>query len=689
MRKPWSYSRADNVADAAANDSASDTEQGPYKESKEPEWKAGKEEWAVMITIAVISLMVALDATILVPVLPELAADLKGSATDAFWAGTSYLLTSAVSQPIIASTSDIFGRRGMLLFSLFFFTLGTLLCAPIAKNFTVLLLGRSIQGIGGGGIITLGQVIFADIIPLRQRPKYFSVVLGAWAIGSVLGPLIGGLFSVHASWQWCFYINFPFCAAGFVLVPFFVKLSPEKSPFFSKLARVDWIGGFLFVGGVTTTLIGLSWAGIQFAWDSVQTLVPIFIGLAVLAAAIFYECRYAKEPFLTVSLFSSPSAMVAFAAAFMNGFILFCALFYLPLYFMAVRLVTPIRAGINLLPVSCFLLPGSIVVSVLTTRLGRFRWAIWIGWAITSLACGLLILFEEDTRTAVWAMISAVFGIGIGMVLTSLNVAIQAISPARDSGRAAAMYAFMRSIGMTVGVAVGGTTFQNVMFIRLDELGLPREIAKNAEGYIEELHKLESDDPLLINAHDAYVFGLHGVFWVMTGVAIIGFVTSFIIKKHSMDKGLESRFSLAGAAASPYQKRYQHRRDGSTDSTIKFIPLPDPDSDVVPPVYRRSLDTMAYQGAGMAQYDSDALHVPYGSGPQFDQASHQQSKASSAVIRQPPNAEAFYLFPNGARVPARVSVGPPVIESPRQPHEIPGLTDQQRASLLMHRDEWN
>jgi MFS family permease len=211
MRKPFSYSRATNavdaVADAAAYDSASDTEQGPYKELKEPEWKAGKEEWAVMITIAVISLMVALDATILVPVLPELAADLKGSATDAFWAGTSYLLTSAVSQPIISSTSDIFGRRGMLMMSLFFFTLGTLLCAPIAKNFTVLLLGRSVQGIGGGGIITLGQVIFADIVPLRQRPKYFSIVLGAWAIGSVLGPLIGGLFSVHASWRWCFYIN--------------------------------------------------------------------------------------------------------------------------------------------------------------------------------------------------------------------------------------------------------------------------------------------------------------------------------------------------------------------------------------------------------------------------------------------------------------------------------------------------
>lgn len=110
-------------------------------------------------------------------------------------------------QPFIAALSDIFGRKEMLLFSVIFFTLGTVLCAPIAKTFTVFFAGRAVQGIGGGGIITMGQVIFADIVPLRQRPKYFSIVLGAWALGSVLGPLIGGLFVEHAFWSWCFYLN--------------------------------------------------------------------------------------------------------------------------------------------------------------------------------------------------------------------------------------------------------------------------------------------------------------------------------------------------------------------------------------------------------------------------------------------------------------------------------------------------
>lgn len=476
--------------------------------------------------------------------------DLGGTTSDAFWAGTSYLLTCAVFQPFIAALSDLFGRKEMLLFAIFFFTLGTLLCAPLAHNFTVLLAGRCLQGIGGGGIITMGQVIFADIIPLRQRPKYFSIVLAAWALGSVLGPLMGGLFVEHLSWKWCFYINFPFCALGFAMVPLFVKLKTEKSTPASKLARVDWIGGILFIGGMTSFLTGLSWAGIQFEWDSAQVLAPLFVGVAAVVAAIFWENFGAENPFLRPALFASPSAVAAYLCAFGQGFLLFCALYYIPFYFSALHLHSPVQSGIDLLPVTCLLVPGSIVVSILTTRLGRFRWAIWTGFSITSLGTGLLLLLDMGTPTPVWAAVLCVFGIGNGILLTSVNVAIQAISKAQDCGRAAAMYAFMRTLGMSVGVAVGGTTFQNVMAYNLRKLQLPDTIASNAEAFVSMMAKMDPKNSVRLGVEHSYLQGFRAVFWVMTATALLGLATSGLIRKHSMDKAIESDFVLDGARPS-------------------------------------------------------------------------------------------------------------------------------------------
>ncbi|KAK4158735.1 major facilitator superfamily domain-containing protein [Cladorrhinum sp. PSN259] len=515
------------------------------------DWKPGKQEYAVMFTIALISLMVALDATILVSVLPTLAIDLGGEATDAFWAGTSYLLTCAVCQPFIAALSDIFGRKEMLIASVLFFTLGTILCAPIAKNFTVFFAGRSVQGIGGGGIITMGQVIFADIVPLRQRPKYFSLVLAAWALGSVLGPLIGGLFVEHAFWSWCFYINFPFCALGLVMVPLFVKLTTKKTSLASKLARVDWLGGFLFIGGLTSFLVGMSWAGVQFSWKSVQVLVPMLVGVASVAASIVWECYGAREPFLRPSLFYSSSALAAYACALFQGFILFCALYYVPFYFTSVRFSKPTQAGLDIFPVTCLLLPGSIIVSLITTRTGHYRWAIWIGWAITALGCGLLKLFDQDTPTPVWAVILAIFGIGHGMLLTSVNVGIQAIVKVEDAGRAAAMYAFMRTLGMSFGVAVGGTVFQNLMVSKLKDLGLPEQIAHDSEAFVVKMAQMDPQDPVRIGALQAYVAGFHGVYWTIFGASIAALLASLIIKRYSMDKLLESKFVLEGGKTLP------------------------------------------------------------------------------------------------------------------------------------------
>lgn len=375
-------------------------------------------------------------------------------------------------------------RKELLLTALTFFTIGSLI-AGAAKNFTTLLAGRCCQGIGGGGIITMGQIIFADIVPLRQRPKWFSIVLAAWAIGSVLGPLVGGLFVDHLSWRWTFYINIPFCAIGAVMIPLFVKLKTMRTSLIDKLRRVDYIGAFLFIGSMTSFLIGLSWAGVQFAWLSIQTLLPLGVGVGGVVLSIFYEFKWAPEPFLRRSLFYNGSAIAAYCCALVQGLLvshpnppfapsatignsvqaLLCSILCTVLFHCHPRcdvsllapseldishtelVRSPTTSGVNLLPVTCFLMPGSAVVSLLITKLGHFRWAVWSGWVITCVGSGLLQLFKEGVKTPVWVGVFIVFGIGNGMVLSSVNFSIQAIAHTEDCGRAASTYAFFRTLG--------------------------------------------------------------------------------------------------------------------------------------------------------------------------------------------------------------------------------------------------
>jgi len=199
-----------------------------------------------------------------------------------------------------------------------FFTAGSLI-ACLAHDFTVLLVGRSVQGVGGGGIITLGLIIFTDIIPLRHRPKWTGMVQSAWALGTVLGPLIGGLCTQHSTWRWVFYINFPFCGFGFVVVPLVVRLRMKRTSLREKLLRVDWVGSILFITSTTSFLIAISWAGVEFAWNSFQTLVPLILGVIGVVLTILWERWGAKKPFLRQSLFYTTSAVAAYVCAIAQG----------------------------------------------------------------------------------------------------------------------------------------------------------------------------------------------------------------------------------------------------------------------------------------------------------------------------------------------------------------------------------
>ncbi|KAI9714214.1 MAG: hypothetical protein M1812_006435 [Candelaria pacifica] len=494
------------------------------------------------ISLSVISLMAALDATSLSVALSIIAAKLRGTAIEAFWAGTSFLLTSTVFQPSFASFSHIFGRKPLVLVALAFFTVGAIVAA-VANNFTTLLVGRSLQGIGGGGILVLTEIIVTDLVPLRLRGQWFGFISMMWAIGSVSGPIVGGAFAQNVSWRWIFWINLPFAGVGLFMILAFLSLNFKPTSLIQQLKRVDWVGSVLFISSATGLLIPVTWGGVMYPWSHWRTLVPLLISAAGLVGFVFYEAYVATEPLIRLSVFNNRTAAVTYFGTFIHGIVLWSILYYEPLYYEAVKDLSPIVTGVALFPETFTVAPASIVVGLLVTKTGRYRWAIWTGWALTIAGAGLLHLLDVNTTTPQWIFLNLVVGLGTGMLFASMAFAIQASASPVDIAFAVAMFSFFRAFGQSVGVAIGGVVFQNALEKKLTSNTLlastAHQYSSDASGLVQIIESMEhgaTRDALI----QSYADALKTVWIVMTALAAVAGLASLLTRGLNLDKALET-----------------------------------------------------------------------------------------------------------------------------------------------------
>lgn len=223
---------------------------------------------------------------------------------------------------------------------------------------------------------------------------------------------------------------------------------------------------------------------------------------------------------------------------------MFCELYYIPFYLESVKNYSPIITGVALIPLTGAMLPTSVIIGRLMTKFGRYRWAIWLGWAVTIAGTGLLILLDVDIHVYAWVLVFVVVGLGHGLILMSLNFSVQAMADTRDVAYAAAMYTFTRTFGMCIGVALGGTVFQNELKKHLGELHLPTEVANNAEGFVASLKAFPSSSIQYQAYILAYANSFKVVFEVLTAVAGLAAFLSLLIKEYTMDKALDSEHIL-------------------------------------------------------------------------------------------------------------------------------------------------
>ncbi|KAH9989421.1 MFS general substrate transporter [Xylariaceae sp. FL0662B] len=547
--------------DLSSGDKAAKTQAGPLEpvpvqtSENGSDFKAGKRELLILGTMTALNVILALDATVIPPILPTLAKDLNGTAIETFWVGSSYLLANAVFVPFLGAVSDLFGRQSMLLFAVIMFTIGTIISC-LATDFTELLCGRTIQGMGGGGIYTLSYIVVSDIIPLRQRPKYLSFIVAGWALGTVIGPLTGGVVAEHAQWQWIFYINFPFCALAFLAVPFaFRNLKLQNQPpLLIAFLRVDWLGSILFIAGTSSFLIGLTWGGIQYEWSSYQTWLPILLGMLVTISSLVWEGYVPTAPFIRLSVWANLSAFLIFLLTIFGGFELYAHLYYLPFYMISVKDLSTTLTGVYIMATTLLVVPISVVSGRLMTRFGAFLWSIRLGFACLIVSNGVLLLANQYRSLVAHLFLILTISLGHGLTVLSLSIGTQAIASTRDVAYAVSMFTFVRQFGICLGVAIGGTVFDNVLLHALERAGFPHDTAlattRNASAFSDSLTTMP-DGPQKTAFLDAFVEGFHGIFYLLLALGALSLVLSLFAKHHNMDKQLESEHQLEGEPTNP------------------------------------------------------------------------------------------------------------------------------------------
>ncbi|MEV6452069.1 MFS transporter [Streptomyces anulatus] len=586
----------------------------------------------VFLGLMLTLLLAALDQMIVATALPKIVGELHGLEKMS-WAVTAYLLASTIVLPLYGKLGDLFGRKGVFQFAIVVFIIGSAL-AGWSRTMDELIAFRAVQGIGGGGLMIGVQAIIADIVPARERGRYMGLIGAVFGLASVAGPLLGGFFTDHASWRWCFYINVPFGLVTLAVIAVVLKLPrPAVRP------RLDVLGAVLLAVASTCLVLVTSWGGTEYAWGS-TTILGLAAG-AVVTTVLFVAAEHrAAEPIIPLRLFRDSVFNVTGLVGAVVGIALFGAASYLPTYLQMVDGASATESGLLMLPMMMGIVGGSIVSGQLITRTGRYRIYPILGSAVSVVGMWLLSLLEADTSPLAYSFYQAVLGIGIGLVMSVLVLAVQNSVRPSDLGTATSANNYFRQIGGSVGAAIFGTLFagrlSDALGVRLPagaELPDPESITPQI------VHAME---PVLRDAYiQAYVDAMPRIFLYLVPVLVLGLILAFFLK----EKPLVSHHSPEAAAETTPSRIPAARADSGRPAFGYLSGVPvhgsvqHPDGTSVPRAALTLIDVQGQQiGRGASGEDGRyALSVPgAGSYVLIAAAGGHQPQAVSVTVGERP-----------------------------------------------------
>lgn len=499
-----------------------------------------KEIMLIMAGLMTGLLLAALDQTIVSTALKNIVEEFNGL-NHYTWVVTAYLLTSTAATPLYGKISDLYGRRPVFQFATVTFLLGSAL-AGASQNMTQLIATRALQGLGAGGLMALTFVIIGDIVPPRERGRYQGYFGAVWGLSSVAGPLLGGYFSDHASilgitgWRWIFYINIPFG-----LISLLVTSAVLHIPKIKREPSIDYLGAILLIGSVVPILLTLSVYGPENGWTDGRTIIYLVVGLIV-GVLFFMQEKRAKEPILPLHLFENHTFNVTSLLGAVIGAGMFGAIVMLPLYMQVVKGYTASDAGIKLIPLMLGILTMSIYSGKAITKHGHYKRFPIAGTAIMTV--GLIMMTRLQIDTPYWqvAIYAVLIGMGLGLSMQTIVIALQNSVEMRDMGVATSSNTFFRSLGAVFGTALFGSILTNRLahYMQSGFADLAKSNPEAMASFDNEKMEALTNNSALIKELPAdiqhtvlqsFVNSFHFVFYTAAPVTLTGVVLALFLKE--------------------------------------------------------------------------------------------------------------------------------------------------------------
>jgi EmrB/QacA subfamily drug resistance transporter len=474
--------------------------------------------------------LASLDQTIVSTALPTIVGDFHHS-TFLSWVITAYLLASTASTPIWGKAGDLYGRKRLFQLAIVVFLVASALCG-LSRNIFELIAFRGLQGVGGGGLLSLAFAIIGDVIPPRERGRYQGYFGAVFGVSSVIGPLAGGFAVDHLTWRYIFYVNLPLGIAALIVTNRVLRLPVRK-----RDVNIDWWGAILLVAGVSCILLAVQLGGTTYSWESWQIIGLFVLGALVVAGFVLREA-VAPEPILPLGLFRLRIFTVSNIISFVSGIAMFGALAFLPQYLQLVHGVSATESGLLLLPLLVGLLAMSISSGIFISRTGRYRWFPLAGTIIVTIGLALLSRLGAHTSLTIIGLDILIFGLGLGLFMQVLTLVVQNAVPMKELGVATSSVTFFRSMGGAIGASALGAVLTAGITAELPRYLPPAALAATGDkagaliGSPAQLDALKRTHPAIHEGIiQAYSHAIDRLFLVAVPVSILSVIAALFINQ--------------------------------------------------------------------------------------------------------------------------------------------------------------